>query len=242
MSEISAKQIIFVVVMALLLLIIVPVLESRTGKSLREILFGFPRKKKNGAGSSGSSASAPAREPRINNGTKGELTAFVAQLLRFTSKNGMRLVAPGTITYRGKTSRLTSLIVTPSGVIGIYCLGFGGTITPNDQSGAWKQHINGEDKTFENPLSVCKAQYDLVRGAMNDAGIWDHLEIVTVFTNARATLVSKPASSVYTQKEFMDFLKNTHSLTSGNNDIERTALTLAELAGIKNKKTEKKKK
>lgn len=234
MSELPVKQMLFIAVMAVLLMIIVPILQSRTGKSMTELLFGVRKKQKKEKENS-----APVREPRINNGTKGELTAFVAQLLRFTQKNGMRLVAPGTIAYKGQTARVTAFIVAPSGIIGIYCLGFGGKITGVEEPAPWKQHMNGEDKTFENPLKVCREQQQLIRSAMDEAGIAGDLDIVTVFTNARASLYSIPSSRIYTQKNFMDHLSSTSSLRNGSLDVNKTAQDLAVLADVKGKRNSK---
>lgn len=229
MSELPISQILLIVLLAVLLLIIMPIFQSRTGKSLSEVLFGVRPKKKQDE-----KHKAPAREPRINNGTKGELTAFVAQLLRFAGKNGMRLVAPGTVEYKGEKARLTAFLVAPGGVVGIYCLGFGGTITKDDKPSPWRQHINGEDRTFENPEAVCQKQRQLVVKAMEEAGIQAPLTIVTVFTNARAALVSPP-EGVYTPKSLTAYLKENRELKSGGVDMEKTARELAVLAGIKKK-------
>lgn len=241
MTQITPGQIAFVVVMAVLLMIILPVLQSRTGKSITEIMFGFKRKSEVRAQSQ---PQQTKREPRINNGTRGELTAFVSQLLKFASRNKMHLVAPGTITHQGKTARLTALIVAPGGITGVYCLGFGGTISPHSQSAPgdvsrpWKQHINGQDLTFENPLKVCQEQHRIVQGALEEAGISTDLKIVTVFTNPRAKLLSAP-SVVFTQKMFLSYLYENKDLKNGSLDAHKTALMLADLAGIKNTKAKK---
>lgn len=242
MTQITPGQIAFVIIMAVLLMFILPILQSRTGKSITEILFGIKRKNDTRV-----QAQPRKREPRINNGTKGELTAFVSQLLRYTSKNGMHLVAPGTIKHQGKTARLTALIVAPGGITGVYCLGFGGTIAPHSQSAPadpsrpWKQHINGQDLTFDNPLKVCQEQYQIVHGALEEAGISADVKIVTVFTNARATLLSAP-SLVFTQKMFFSWLSENKDMKTGSLDVRQTALLLADLAGIKDSKAQKKKK
>lgn len=242
MTQITPGQIAFVIVMAILLMFILPMIQSRTGKNITEILFGFKRKSDTRV-----QAPAPKREPRISNGTKGELTAFVAQLLKYASKNGMHLVAPGTVKYQGKTARLTALLVAPGGITGIYCLGFGGTISPHSQSSPaepsrpWKQHINGQDLTFENPLKVCQEQYRIVQGALEEAGITADLKIVTVFTNARANLLSAP-SLVFTQKMFLSYLYDNKDLKNGSLDAHKVALTLADLAGVKDAKAKKGKK
>ncbi len=234
MTEIPGKELTIVMIMVFLLLILIPILQSHTDRDLTQMLFGVRRRKT----SQGEAVKKTKREPHINNGTKGELTSFVAQLLRFTAKNGMRLVAPGTVSHNGQTARLTALIVAPGGITGVYCLGFGGTIAPGDvkspaaTSSSWRQHINGEDKTFDNPLQSCLEQKKLIQAAMEKAGITTDLDVVTVFTNPRATLQSVP-SSVYTPKSFCQYLKDNVSLHTGSLDIHATALILAELAGIK---------
>ncbi len=234
----TTKQLLFVIIMAALLLLVIPIFESRTGKSFTELFFGIRKKKP----TSRDVSAAAKKEPHINNGSKGELTAFVAQLIRFANKYKLRLVAPGTVEYQGKTARLTSILVAPGGMIGIYCLGFGGEINPGDkETDPWKQHMNGQDTTFENPVTVCQEQYKLVVSAMEAAGIQGSLKIVTVFTNPRATLHAYPAS-VYTQKRFMEELKANTALRSGSLDIEKTALALAELANVKKREQEAAKK
>ncbi len=240
MTEIPGKEVTLVMIMVFLLLILIPILQSRTDKDLTQMFFGIRRRKK----PEEQDLKNTRREPRIHNGTKGELTSFIAQMLRFTTKNGMRLVAPGTVSHNGQTARLTALIVAPGGITGVYCLGFGGTITPGDlkapagMSAPWRQHINGEDKTFDNPLKSCQQQKKLIQSAMEQAGIHADLNVVTVFTNPRATLKSTPAS-IYTPKGLCEYLKDNSSLKTGSLDIHTTALTLADLAGIKKGKDKK---
>lgn len=242
MTQITPGQIAFVIVMAIVLMFVLPIIQSRTGKSITEILFGFKRRSETRV-----QTQPQKREPRINNGTKGELTAFVSQLLKYASKNGMHLVAPGTVKYQGKTARLTALLVAPGGITGIYCLGFGGTISPHSQSSPadpsrpWKQHINGQDLTFDNPLKVCQEQHQILCGALEEAGISADVKIVTVFTNARAKLLSAP-SLVFTQRMFMNYLYDNREMKNGSLDTRGTALILADLAGIKNAKAGKNKK
>ena len=236
MSEIPVSQLLFIVVMGVLLLLIVPVFEARTGKSLTELLFGFRRKSDRTKGQT----TVKGKEPRINNGTKGELLAFVSQLIRFAGKNGMQVVAPGTVTWKGKTTRLSALLVTPSGITGIYCLGFGGRITGVKEPASWRQHINGEDKTFPNPLTACREQEELLREAMADAGIHGDVDVITVFTNPRATLCEVPSSRIYSQSGFMEHLRETSALRNGNLEVKETAQKLAVLADVKGKKEEAK--
>lgn len=243
MTEIPGKELTLILVMIFAMLILIPFLQSRTDKDIMQMLFGIRSKKKN----TGPEAKKTKWKPKVHNGTKNELTSFVAQLLRFTSKNGMRLVAPASISHNGETARLTALIVAPGGMVGAYCLGFGGSISPGDpkapagKTAPWKQNINGETKTFENPLKVCEEQKKLVLAAMEKAGISAELTVVPVFTNPQATLCSTPAF-VYTPKSFIGYLKEHAPLRTGNLNIHPTALTLAGLAGIRNEKKGQKEK
>ena len=100
MEKISTEQIAFVIVMAVLLMFVLPIVQSRTGKSLSELLFGVGRKKKQD-GADGAPKKSAGREPRMNNGTRNDLTVFVSQLLKTANKNGMGVVAPGLVEYKG---------------------------------------------------------------------------------------------------------------------------------------------
>ena len=236
MDQISTQQLIFLVLLAITIAVVIPRIQKFTGKSLSEILFGT-RTQTPLKGTAASSA--PTRERRQTNGSRNDLTVFISQLLKTAKKNGMQLVAPGAIEHNGTSARLLALVIHPSGVTGVYCLGFGGTITPSTQAGKpWKQHMNGQDHTFDNPLSVCSNQYQLVRSAMDEAGIQADLNIVTVFTNPHATLQNKP-KTVYTKKEFLSYLAETNALKSGDVDIRKTAVALAGLAHATSKKTSK---
>lgn len=239
MSDISLNQIIMIAAIAVLLFVLLPLLEKRTGKNLTEMIFGVRRRGSRSAKQP--EASKQKAEPKISNGTKAELTSFVAQMMRFAARNKMHLVAPGTVEYEGKEARLTCLLVAPGGIIGVYCLGFGGDIKPAGSPYPWKQHINGKDLTFTNPIKACQEQYDLVTAAMKQAGVEGTLKVVTVFTNPKANLLSHPAS-VYTQQQFMEYLKENEALKNGTLDAEKTALALADLAKIQEKKKNQKKK
>ena len=229
-----SSQIIFVVVMALLLLIVLPILQSRTGKSLGELFFGS---RKGFLGNRLSSpGQTPKREPRINNGTRGELTAFISRLLRFANKNGMSLVVPGSIRHNGQTATLTALVIAPGRIIGIQCLGFGGSITTGAGNAPWNQHINGQDRTLDNPLVSGQKQQRLLQSAATKAGIPCPCDVVTVFTNGRVSFPKGLPPQVYTQDQFFTYLSENRALKNGSLDTRAVSLTFAEMAGIKKKK------
>lgn len=226
-------QIIFVVLMFLLLVFVLPMLQVRTGKTLGELFFGNRRL---GLPGSSKRKSKPAREPRISNGTKGELTAFVAKLLRFANGHNMALVFPGTVRHGGQTAATAAILVTPAKIIGIQCLGFGGAITPARGNNPWKQHINGQDLTFDNPVSQGQQQQRLLQSAAGHNKLAAPVDVITVFTNGRVNFTSSPPDKVYTQQEFFDVLKEDAALQKGTLNVRAASLVLADLAGIKSKK------
>lgn len=230
MQKISPGQIAFVLFMAVLLMFILPMLQSKTGKSLSQILFGGLKKNKSGP------AAVPSKEPRVRNGSRDDLTVFLSKLIRSAKKRGMQVVAPASVSYKGKTSRLLAFLVHKSGVTGIYCLGYGGTLTASASSSEpWKQHINGKDTTFQNPVTACEEQRAFIQEAMNQAGIHAQLDVVTVLTNPSVTVNHRP-QRVYNANMFFDYIEHVSALGNGDLDVQETAKALAKLAGIDKKK------
>lgn len=231
MTDVSAQQNIILIVS--ILFVAALVLYSRFGKGknkdLAEKVFGIKMKTKE------TDEKKPAR-PKEKNGTKADLTLFASELLRVASKNGMRVVLPAIVEYKGQSSRLTAFLVSPSGVLGIFCVGFGGTVKSSGEKEDWKQRINGEDKTIANPLVSSRQQYELVKAAMDEAGIKAEFDVVVVFTNPAVKLEMPPSASVYTSKAFFDHIKNTDALKRGELDVEKITQDLAVLADIKGKK------
>ena len=234
-------QILFVVVMAILFLLIIPVVQSRTGKSLNQLFFGGkrnPRKTRNGMldASAIQEPEKPEREPRINNGTRGEWTDFVAKLLRYANKNGMALVVPGSLRSGGKTAQLLALLVTPNRIIGLQCMGFGGALTPGEDGQKWNQHANYQDIPFDDPLASAAVQRQIAQDALKHNNIHAQVDVYTVFTNARVSFPQGKPAGLFTRSEFFDFLDNTKALRSGSLDPRALSLKLADMAGIHNKK------
>lgn len=225
-------QIIFVVFLAVLLVFVLPMLQVRTGKSLGELFFGS---RKGPLGGPAGGRQKPRREPRISNGTKGDLTAFVARLLRFANGHGMALVVPGTIRHNGQTATLTAILVTPAKLIGIRCMGFAGTITPAGGNSPWKQHINGQDLTFDNPVAEAQKQLKLLQSAAGQARLTAPSDVITVFTSRKASFPGGMPDKVFLLEEFFTALKEDEALQKGSLDVRAASLVLAELAGIKKK-------
>ncbi|MCD8369041.1 MAG: hypothetical protein LUC94_01685 [Clostridiales bacterium] len=225
MKDVSISEFIFVILLGILILVVIPYVRSVTGKSMREILLGSGGlfKKRSTV------VQTPVKKQRpATNSTKNDITIFASRLVRFASRNGMRTVLPGMIAFNGETARTMALLVAPGGVVGVYCLGFGGTITPKKGAAEWTQHINGETKTIPNPVRVCQEQYRLIRAAMDSLNLAGNLRVVAVFTNTKVELSSIPPD-VYTVSSFLEYLSNAQMLREGTLDVKGTADALATL-------------
>jgi len=222
-------QIVTVCVFAVLLLLILPMYRSRTGKDFSEIVFG---KKKNPLGAE----QKRKKEPHLNNGTAGDLRYFLSSLISTAMRKKMRVVAPGRIHYQGQTADVTAFLVHRSGVTGIVCLGFNGIIKqPEDGNGDWIQHMNGADIPFKNPLAVRNKYREIVKPAFEKAGLDVSLDFVTVFTTNGVCLDQSIASldRVFYRNRYTDYIvKNAGELSAGTVEVDSTAKKIADLVGI----------
>lgn len=220
------------------------ILYSRYGKHRDKdwmgMIFGISSRKK-----TETEKKTKPSKPKEKNDTKTELTLFASEILKTASKNGMRVVMPGIVDHKGESSRLTAFLISPRGITGVYCLGFGGSIQAGEGEKPWKQLMNGEEKQIENPLVVCRQQQELVEAAMKEAGILADLEVVAVFTNSSVKLSMNPSARVYTKKDFLAHIRDTDALKRGSLDVEKVTKEMAALADIEGRKAamkEKKKK
>ena len=237
----TTSQILPVVILAILLLLILPMYKSRTGRDFSEVLIGKLKKEPLGADK------GPQREPHLNNGTAGDLRYFLSSLISVALKKKMKVVAPGRIRYKGKTAEVTAFLVHKSGITGILCLGYNGSIRPAEADDSkWTQHMNGQDIPFDDPLSVRQKCYDIVKPALEGAGIDAPLDFVTVFTTNGVKLDYRIASmeGIFYRNRYIDHIRrNAGTLNTGTLDVFDTAARLAKLAGIDElKKQEKEKK
>lgn len=184
-------------ILAIILIFIIPMLMSRYGVSMEDIIrkiFG------SGIGKKGYSAleeekksrdKANRKEPHLNNSSHNDLIQMVSDLILFSRKNNTGLVYPATIVHNGKTGNLVAFVVTKSRVIGMNCFGFGGTIARDGTTGEWTQHINGVTQSIPDPEALNKEQYELARAAMDANGMKDlPLDVMAVFTNKHVTLTT----------------------------------------------------
>lgn len=225
----NTSQILTVCILAILLLLILPMYKSRTGRDFSEIIFG---RKKNPLGA----VTESKNEPHLNNGTAGDLKYFLTSLIKTAMRKKMKVVAPGCINYKGKTADVTAFLVHKSGVTGIACLGFNGTIRQAaDGKGDWIQHMNGKDIPFSNPLAEREKYMQIVKPAFEKAGIDVPLDFVTVFTTNGVNLENSIADldNIFYRNRYTDYIsKNADALSDGTLDVDSTAKKIAELVGI----------
>lgn len=200
-------------VLALLLIFIIPMLMRRyglTGEDLMRMIMTRFRKQDYAAesGKLRSQDKKTKREPYQSNGRSGDLKSLVSTLLIFARRSKLGLVYPGTVQKGNKTAGLLALVVTKSEVIGLNCFGYGGTISEEKGTGAWNQHMNGKDLSFESPLKVNAAQYELVRSVMDSDGMKNiPFKVLAVFTSRDAVLITRHPEEVMTSDDLIAYLK-----------------------------------
>ena len=179
-------------ILALLLIFIVPMILSRYGLDpgdlWKMVLTRF--------GKADYSKAKRSREPWQTNSKEGDIRSLVSTLLIFVRRNHLGLVYPGTVVHKGRMAPLVALLVTKEEVIGINCFGYGGTIT--EEKGRWNQHMNGNDLAIESPVEASQRAQQLVRAAMDEAGLKDiPLRVLSVFTSRTVTIRTSHRREVF---------------------------------------------
>ena len=210
--DISFKTI-FPLVMALVLIFLVPVMASRQGMSYGEyILSLFTGKKRQYDAAEEEKrirSGIRRKERKLFNGRANEMIQLLSTLMIFARRNKLGLVYPGTVENDGKIASIMCFVVTGSRVYGINCFGYAGVINEGSGKKNWNQHINYQDISIQSPVVMDRAQYELVRDAMDKAGMKEiPLEIKGVFTSRDAVL-NNPDSrkDVMTVKGLLDYLR-----------------------------------
>ena len=202
----------FIVFLALVLAFALPLVSMKTGRNVSELLFGRKRSRKPEPAIETESTTAVQR----NDGRK-ELVAFVAGVGKEAKKLGIRTVVPGMLSASGEVARYPVLLVGELGVIGLYCLGFGGTIQARE-SGDWEQQINGIRRTFPNPLETCRKWEQTGKTAIREAGLGEvPFRSIVVFTSEGVSLNRVPGEC-YDRTGFYKALHSLEHTGSGTED------------------------
>ncbi|ETP72825.1 hypothetical protein UYO_1242 [Lachnospiraceae bacterium JC7] len=210
--ELNFKTI-FPLIMALVLIFLIPVMASRQGMSYGEyVLSLFTGKKRLYDAAEEEKrikSGAKRKERHLFNGKPNEMMQLLSTLMIFVRRNKLGLVYPGTVDNNGNIASIMCFVVTRSRVYGINCFGYAGVINEGSGNKNWKQHINYQDISIQSPVVMDMAQYDLVRDAMDKAGMKEiPLEIKGVFTSRDAVL-NNPVSrnDIMTVKGLLDHLR-----------------------------------
>lgn len=205
-------------ILAILLIWIIPMLMSRlgidAGELMRMLFRGFGKRDLDEAALTLREQGASRREPHLKNSGTSEVMELVAALLTFVRRHNLMLIYPGTVRFGGKTGNLVAIVVTRREIIALNCFGYSGTITRED--GTWYQHMNGVKTGIPDVPALNRAQAEIVKAAMKDAGLASvPMRVLAVFTSRTVTLRDVPHEEVFTTKSLLAYLKE---LVSGEGE------------------------
>lgn len=133
----------------------------------------------------------------------------ISTLRRNASLNEYQLVSPVSISGSRGTTDLDAVLVGWFGVLGVKCLGYGGTVYGSEAEDEWVQNIDGGRRTFQNPLRVAEQNVRVLREqllAKKQKNV--PIECVVVFTGKKTQLALPRSTGHYTVKDFSTYLKS----------------------------------
>lgn len=154
--------------------------------------------------------------------------AVLRQLRRYAATNEFRVVEPVHIENSKASADLDALLVGWFGVLGVKCLGYGGTIYGQASDAEWVQEINGQRRVFANPLKRAEQSARAVRQALFEAKIKNvPVETVVVFTGKKTQLALPRSCGHYTIEQFSAYLKSVHFEEDKKVEVEPVAAALS---------------
>lgn len=154
--------------------------------------------------------------------------AVLRQLRRYAATNEFRVVEPVHIENSKASADLDALLVGWFGVLGVKCLGYGGTIYGQASDAEWVQEINGQRRVFANPLKRAEQSARAVRQALFEAKIKNvPVETVVVFTGKKTQLALPRSCGHYTIDQFSAYLKSVHFEEDKKVEVEPVATALS---------------
>ncbi len=152
------------------------------------------------------------------NGTQQDLSEFISRLVTFARRNKVRTIIPATFTYNGEVARISAILIGHGRVLGIFCMGYGGSIEPDLNRDEWRQELNGQVKYFKNPLKITAGMDTLVKTAMTDEGLDVPFKTVCVFTTPNVD-ISPVIQDIYTDDAFFYYLNSSNWVREGDLDM-----------------------
>ncbi len=150
--------------------------------------------------------------------------AIVRQLARYAAMQEYKVVEPVNLVGVHGTTDLDALLVGWFGVLGVKCLGYGGDIYGSLTEEEWTQTLNGQRRTFQNPMTRAQKSSLVIRDVLFEAGIKNvPVETVVVFTGKSSQLMLPRSTGHYTPATFSAYLKSIHFEEDKNVQIEPVA-------------------
>ena len=153
--------------------------------------------------------------------------AVLRQLRRYASANEFQVVEPVQIENAKASADLDALLVGWFGVLGVKCLGYGGTIYGQASDAQWIQDVNGQRRVFDNPLKKAEQSARAVRQALFEAKIKNvPVETLVVFTGKKTQLALPRSCGHYTVDQFSNYLKSVRFEEDKKVEVEPVAAAL----------------
>ncbi len=150
--------------------------------------------------------------------------AVLRQLRRYAATNDFKVVAPVTAQGSKTTADLDALLVGWFGILGVKCLGYGGTIYGQQGDEEWVQEVNGLRRVFQNPLRCAEQSARAVRDVLFQAKIKNvPVETIVVFTGKKTELALPRSCGHYTLDQFTTYLKSTRFEEDKKVDVDQVA-------------------
>ncbi|HJA25010.1 MAG TPA: NERD domain-containing protein [Candidatus Fournierella merdigallinarum] len=135
--------------------------------------------------------------------------ALLRAVRRRAAAESWAVIAPVELSGSRDAADLDALVIGWFGVLGIKCIGWGGTIYGSAAEAEWTQVLGGARRSFENPIVRAGKSERAVRDVLFAARMKNvPVETVVVFTNAAAELCLPASTGHYTEKSFLAYLKS----------------------------------
>lgn len=146
------------------------------------------------------------------------------QLKRYAATNEYKVIAPVAIEGTRHTADLDALLVGWFGILGVKCLGYGGTVYGQAKDEQWVQEVNGNRRTFENPLMRAQKSAQAIRDVLFAAKVKNiPVETIVVFTGKKTELALPRSTGHYTLDQFTSYLKSTRFEEDKKVEVEPVA-------------------
>lgn len=180
---------------------------AQSGKSPAEYLFGGEGTAKPAPKKAEPKAAAKTENSKKNekNSDQNDVNTVIKWLASYSRRNKCMLIVPGGLQIGDDKGRLTAILIRRTRVIGIFCFGYGGTVTAKNGMDDWNQKMNGMTRNFESPVKKLREQDRILRLVLADAGYPDlKTEVIGVFTSPKVTLNNIEGTGCYPFEGMID--------------------------------------